>query len=170
MPQKDGPQPPQPPEFGRSFDPARYQLVGIALLSALVVAAIAGAFGIATGRAIDRGTGLALVVEYPERWRSKDVDTVEVEVTNTSGRDLPRIDVAFDRAYFHAYAASRFEPRVSYLTDEAYVVTLHDVHADETRLITTVVKADMYWAQAGVVTASTAETSARVRLRSFVFP
>lgn len=170
MPRKEGPQPPQPPEFGRAFDPARYQLVGIALLSALIVAAVAGAFGTATSHAIDRSPSLAVVVGYPERWRSKDVHTIEVEVTNTSGRDLPRVDVAFDRGYFHAYAASRFEPRVSYVTDEAYAVVLHDVRADETRLVTTEVKADTYWVQEGLVTVTTADALAQVRLRSFVFP
>ncbi len=170
MARKDGPQPPRPPEFGRSFDPARYQLVGIALLSALIVAAVAGAFGIATGHAIDRSVGLTLVVDYPERWRSKDVYTIEVDVTNTSGRDLPRIDVAFDRRYFHAYAATRFVPRVAYVTAEAYVVELHDVRAGETRLVTTEVKADALWLQDGDVVASGVDASARVRLRSFVFP
>jgi hypothetical protein len=170
MPRKDGPQPPRPPEFGRSFDPARYQLVGIALLSALIVAAVAGAFGIATGHAVDRGAVVALVVAYPERWRSKDVHTIEVEVTNTSARDLSRIDVAFDRRYFHAYAATSFEPNISSVTDEAYLVVVHDVRPDETRLVTTEVRADRYGVQDGFVTASTMDGSARVRLRSFVFP
>ncbi len=170
MSRVDGPRPPRPPEFGRSFDPARYQLVGIGLLSALIVAALAGAFGIATGHAVARGTGIALVVDYPERWRSKDVYTIEVEVTRTGARDVVPIAVAFDRRYFHAYAATRFEPNVAYVTDDAYVVELRDVRPGETRLITTEVQADTYWVQEGFVTATSGDASARVRLRSFVFP
>lgn len=170
MPREEDPRPPQPPDFDRAFAPAWNQIVGIALLIALIVVALAGVFGPTTGEVAAANGDVALTVDYPVRWRSKASHTVAVEVTNTSARVLPRVEVAFDRSYFETYAATRFEPDLAYVTDEAFVIELRDVRAGETRLVTTEIAARAYGSRSGTVAASNEDATARVQVQSIVFP
>jgi hypothetical protein len=164
------PQPPAPPPLARTYAPHRYQVFGVGVMVALIVAAVAGTFGPSSERGMDRADALHLEIEYPSRWRNGGTFTLAALVTNASERTHGRVDVAFDRGYVEAYAATDFEPAIAHVTEDAFVVSLFDLRAGETRRVTTTLLADALGRTSGSVAATTGDSTAHVPLRSFVFP
>jgi hypothetical protein len=163
---QDTPQPPQPPEVGRSLRLYRYQWVGLPVLGLIVVLALLGVFGNTSGEATARGDALALRVEHPTRFRYKEIAPLRVWVTNGSGRTIDTVRVHFATAYVLAFSNASFTPSVT----APFVVELAEVRPGETRLVAGELQAERYGSHEGTVAAVSASDSVAVAVETLVFP
>ena len=94
--QNDADRPPQPPDIRRRLRFERFHLVGLLAFAAVPVLALFNVFGERWERASTRAGALELRVLYAERYRYRQLSSVEVLVTNTSSRWIDTLTVAFD--------------------------------------------------------------------------
>lgn len=170
MPDAEIPQPPQPPSIGRALKPHASQVVGVGVLVLIVVLALLGVFGETHGRATAEGPPFRLEVTYPERFRYKTIDSVDVTVTNTGDEAVSSLTVRFDRAYIDAFSTTTFTPSLTRVTSDAYEVDVSDLAPGETQPVSVEVQAEAYWGHPGFVEAATPEADVRVDVHSFVYP
>ena len=170
MPDAEIPRPPEPPTIGRGLKPYASQVVGVSLLLLIVALALLGVFGETHAQATAEGAPLRLEVTYPERFRYKTIDTIDVTVTNTGGETLPAVTVRFDRAYIDAFSTTTFTPSLTRVTSDAYEVDLSDLRPGDTQPVTVQVQAEAYWAHTGFVEAESPDQDVRVDVDSFAFP
>ena len=156
------------PEVPRRFRLHPYQWVGIPLMFLVPVPALLGVFGETWERAEALGGGLALEVRYADRYRYKQINTVEAWVENRSGARLDTVVVAFDEAYVREFSALTFVPAAT----EAFEVALYDVAPGERRLVWAEFQAEHYGRHEGALRAYVpgAPDTASVVLSTLVFP
>lgn len=164
------PQPPRAPEIGRAFHPKYTQVVGVALLLAIVVLALFGAFGTSEARIRAEADPVRVEARYPTRLRFKTIHTIDIEVTNTSSSTLDSVVVRLERPYVDAFSTVSFAPSLTRLTAQAYEVELLDVEPGEIRPVSVEVQAEDYWGHPGFIEARAGEAAARVAVHTTVYP
>jgi len=164
--QKGSDRPPQPPDIRRRLCFERFHLVGLLVFVAVPVLALLGVFGERWGRVQARAGALELRVLYPERYRYRQISSVEVLVTNTSGRRIDTLTVAFDTAYISRFSNIMISPPPV----RGYEVDLLDVEPGGTRLVVAEIQGFCYWRHRGQVTAAAGTDTVRVDLETLVFP
>lgn len=163
-------QPPQPPQLERKLRFHLTQLVGVPLLALLPVLAVVGIFGVGRGEAQAEDGALALRVSYPERFRLKMIEPLEIYVRNAGDAPLAVV-VRLDTNYLTAFSNVEITPGPTLVSDEVYEVSLGEVQPGETRLVSVELQAERYWQHRGSVSAtSDAGDRAELAFGTFVIP
>jgi hypothetical protein len=134
------PDPPPPPEVPRHVRFHRYQWVGLTLLAVLPLLAIAGVFGETWRVESASGAGLEVSTRYPDRYRYKQLTSVEVWLTNTSAAVLDTVTVALDTALANRFSTVRALPAFA----DPYETEVTNVAPGETRLVVIELQSERY--------------------------
>jgi len=101
---------PRAPAMRRRIALTRKQWIGLPVLAVVPVLALAGVFGERSTTTAARSTTIQIFVRYPERFRYRQVQSLEVSVRNVSTSPLDTVRVALDTSYVTRFAAVRIEP------------------------------------------------------------
>jgi len=159
-------EPPEAPPMRRRFRTDPFQLIGLAFIAAVPILAVAGIFGMSRAEVAGRGGGLELTVRYVEHLRFGQTHNVEIVVTNAGTRAIDTLTVAMDPSYLRGFTDATWTPSPA----RAYEVDRADVEAGESRLVVVTLRADRDGRHTGAVTATAGGDTARVVLRTFIFP
>lgn len=110
IPKSEVPQFPQPPEVGRRPRLYGYQWVGLPLIALVVILALLGVFGESFGETAEEGSALSMRIEYPTRFRYKEINPIHVWMTNRTTQALDTVTVAFDKSYLLEFSNVSFIP------------------------------------------------------------
>lgn len=162
------PQPLQVRDLPRHLKFYRYQWVGLPLLLLMPVLALLGVFGETWDHVEDAGAELTLRVEYPTRYRYKQINTVQVFVQNTASSTLDTVVVAFDPAYIRRFSTLMFIPSPK----QPFEIELLDVKPGETRLVWVELQGEQYGRHQGTIEAYRPASldTARVVVNTLIFP
>jgi len=163
----DSPRPPEPPEIEPEFRLLPGQWVGICLLLAIPLLALAGVFGESreTGRA--RTAELAIQVSHPDRFRFKMLSGLRVDVTNTTAAVLDTVTIDIDTAYLGRFSTVAAIPAF----ERPYTIRLIDLEPGETRRVQVEIQGEHYGRHHGEIRIGAAGAdTARLPVRTFVFP
>lgn len=164
---QEPPRPPRAPEIVRKFKLYRHQWVGIPLMMSIPVLALLGVFGESWDTARAASAQLEIELRYPTRFRYKQLNEMDVYVTNTSAQRLDTVTVAFDTMYTSRFSTVTFLPDAS----EAYAVELLAIEPGERRLIRVELQAERYWRHTGDVAAwAIGGDTARIPVSTIIFP
>jgi predicted secreted protein len=158
----------QVPDHQRRVKLPRSQWVGVGLIMLVPVLALFEVFGESAAEAEGTSAELAIRVQYPTRFRYKQLNTVQVLVRNVSGAPIDTVFVSFDSTYASRFSTVTFIPAAQ----EPFVVELTDVRPGSTRLVHAELQAEQYGRHHGAIKAyrtGSADT-ARVPLRTIIFP
>jgi hypothetical protein len=163
----DPPQPPQPPQIERRIELPAPQVVGVAILFLIPLAALLGVFDRSSRDEHAEVAGLEVHLTYPERMRYHQSGSIEVTIRNTSAYRSDSMRVTFDPAYLERFASVTFAPSA----DEAYSVALPGLDPGRERRVRVDLEADRGGRQRGWVQVEAGPTGhAELPLRTFVFP
>lgn len=162
---------PPPPAMRRRLAFGVPQLVGIPLLLALPVLALFRVFGAESAEATVSAPGLEATISYPERFRYKTREPLEIDVRNTGSEVLPRVTVTVDRVWLSAFSEVGFTPQAERIDERGYVLELRDIPPGGHRIVVGSVQGERYGRHEGTV-AIAADPGSRVeaRLSTVVFP
>lgn len=165
---EDAEQPPQPPEIGRKLDLPMSQVAVVLLFAAIVMLAAFGFFGETRGTTSSRGsTSLELNVDYPARFRYKQINPLQVFVTNRTAALLDTVTVAFDTAYIAPFSNESFTPSAV----RAWEVELTGLKPGETRRIEVGLQGERYGRHTGSISAYfTGSDTATATVSTIIFP
>jgi hypothetical protein len=165
-PNPDATAPPPPPEVVSRLSFTRKQYLGIPLLAIVPVLTLLGVFGEerATARAVSRT--LEMRIEYPSRFRYRQVESLDISLENFSSRTLDTVTVSLDTAYISRFSSVRIEPEPTM----PYIVSMTDVRPRETRIIHAELWGERYGSHRANITAATSIDTIRQQIRTFVFP
>ncbi len=158
--------PPQPPDIRRRLRFEPFHLEGLLAFAAVPVLALFGVFGERWERAYARTGALDLRVLYAERYRYRQISSVEVLVTNTSGRWIDTLTIAFDTSYISRFSNIVINPPPA----RGYEVDLTGVEPGGTRLVVAEIQGFRYGRHHGAVIAAAGADTARVDVETLVFP
>lgn len=160
-------QPPKAPEIDRRFHLRRWQWIGIPLLLLVPVLAVIGFFGETRATAHARTSELAIQVEYPTRYRYKMINSLRLNVTNTSPGQLDTVTGLLDTSY-----PARFSTVVAIPPFEhPYSIPIVGLKPDEVRRVRVELQGEHYGRHTGElrITAGGADTAV-IKLSTFIFP
>jgi hypothetical protein len=160
------PSPPPAPSINPKIQLTLKQRIGLPILLAVPILALFGIFGETEAHAHTTSGSIDLEVSYPARFRYRQVQSLRVSVRNLSSGVADTITVSFDTAYVSRFSSVRFEPA----TKSAYTVDLTDVKPSESRLVSVELWGQDYGYHRGTVVARHGSDSAKVHLRTLVFP
>lgn len=144
----------------------RKQWVGLPVLALIPVLALFGVFGERTATITTATPSLGVRVAYPERFRYRQSERLEVAVTNRSARALDSIRVSLDTAYLARFGDVRVEPAPLI----PYDVWLARVAPGETRLVVVELMGKQYWRHSASLGVAMGDERAEVHFSSLVFP
>lgn len=169
--EKDNSRPPEPPETSRKIQFHLVQLIGIPLILIIPVLALFGVFGESEEKVGAANSEFEMQVEYPSRFRYKQINPLEVSLRNISSNKIPVLTVAFDRSYISEFSETQFTPDVKDVTGTNYKVELRDIEPGETRRVSVSLQGEHYGLHKGAVTALAENGSkAEVKVSTFIFP
>jgi hypothetical protein len=147
---------------------SRSQWIGVVALFLVPILALFGTFGESQAQVQGASAELVIRVEYPTRYRYKQIDRVRVEVENASSATLDTVTVAFDSAYVSRFSTLMFIPAAK----EPFTVELAPLPPQSTRLIWVELQAERYGWHHGSLRAWRRGSSdtAIVPLRTIIFP
>lgn len=161
-------QPPQPPELDRSLNLPGSQIAGVLAFALIVLLAGFGFFGETRATSSSSGSAaLDLKVDYPARFRYKQVNPLQVFVTNRSATLLDTVTVVFDTAYIAPFSNVSFTPAAA----RAWEVELTGLRAGETRRIEVGLQGERYGRHTGHISAySSSSDTASAKVSTIIFP
>lgn len=163
--------PPKPPEFIRKFKFNLVQLIGIPIFLIIPVLALFGVFGESADKVRASSAEFEMQVEYPTRFRYKQVNPVEVSLRNTSSQIIPALTVSFDHFYISKFSETQFTPQVKEVIENSYKVELNYIQPGETRRVSVSLQGEHYGRHNGSITAETERGSrADVNISTIIFP
>ncbi|HEX6314538.1 MAG TPA: hypothetical protein VFZ73_06740 [Gemmatimonadaceae bacterium] len=130
--------------------------------------AMFGVFGESQAQAHGASADLELRVDYPTRYRYKQIDRVRVEVQNVSGAQLDTVTVAFDSSYTSRFSTLMFIPAAK----EPFSVELTHLAPGSTRLVWVELQAERYGRHRGALRAwrHGGSDTVSVALSTIIFP
>ena len=142
----EGESPPQPPNVRRAIRLTWGQRILLPLLLAVVLLALAGAFG--ESRADIHATSGSLDVRLtcPSRLRYRQSQSLELEVRNSGGARLDEVRVGLDQDYLSHFAAVHVMPP----DQPAATVSLGPLEPGAAARMTIELAGDDYWRHRGV--------------------
>lgn len=159
-------EPSELPEITRKLKFGGWQAAGLGLIVLIPVLAAFEVFGEGSATAAQRASTLAISAEFPARIRHGTPEEVTVLATNTAAAPLDTITVRFDSSYVARFTDPQFVPSAG----DAYEVELADVGPGETRVIRLGVRANEYGRHRGEIAVFHHADTARVTVRTTVFP
>jgi hypothetical protein len=169
-PPRSSPTPPPAPLISRRLAPTPKQWIGLPLLAAIPILTLFGVFG--ERRAIGRASSSAIemTVNYPDRFRYRQVQPLDVSVRNVSGRAIDSVTVSLDTAYISRFSSVRIDPAPRV----AYEVSLGHLAPGESRIVAAELWGQHYGAHRGRIIATvpgvTRADTLSVDIRTIVFP
>jgi hypothetical protein len=145
------PRPPQPPPVDRRFVLSRHA-IGASLLAILPVLALLGLFGESQATRTEGDDAALVTVEFPERFRYKQLQWVEIRVENTSSEAIPLVVVTVDSGYLDRFSEVAFVPEPTEVTRDVYRFEIRDLATGDSRVISSGLQAERYWLSEGEVT------------------
>lgn len=159
-------QPPQPPEIRRRIRLNRRQVLGLLVLAAISAFAVFGLFEAWTTE-VARSDAFQVRVRYAKRYRYKEMNPLDVYVTNTSSQVIDTVTVVFESAFVLWFASVSFTPSPA----EAFEIELAGLRPDETRLVRAELESERYGRHDGEISVSDgAADTVRVRLSTVILP
>lgn len=156
------------PDRPRKLRMHTFQLIGIPLLILIPVLALLNVFGVTRDYAEDSSAEVTLRVEFPTRYRYKQIENVQVEVENLSQHRIDTLIVAFDRTYVQNFSTPTFIPSPS----EPFEVEVSNMEPGSTRRIWAELQGESYGRHTGWVAAyrKGGIDTARVDIATILFP
>lgn len=156
------------PDQPRSLRLHPFQWVGIPLIFLIPVLALFNVFGETRDYAEEAGSEIALRVEYPTRYRYKQIESVHVEVENVSLARIDTIVVSFEPAYVRRFSTPNFIPAPT----EPFEVEIYRVEPGTRRQVWAELQGERYGRHHGTIEAyrSGSQDTARVRVSTIIFP
>jgi hypothetical protein len=158
--------PPEPPVVAPRLVFTRKQYFGLPLLALIPVLTLLGVFGEKreSSRAISRS--LEMRIAYPSRLRYRQIESLDIALTNVSGRMLDTVTVSLDTAYITRFSSVRIDPQPK----TPFVIAMADLRPQETRLVHAELWGERYGShRAEIIGAASADT-VRQQIHTFVFP
>jgi hypothetical protein len=159
-------EPPLAPTIERRLDLTWRQRIGLPLIAAIPLLALFGLFGERSATIHTSSAALELRVTYPERFRYRQSQRLEIVVRNIARRSIDTIHVSIDTAYLSRFSTVHIEPAPR----TSFVVDVTNVSPGESRLIAVELSGDRYGRHGGRISAATSEDSVVIPIRTFVFP
>lgn len=135
--------------------------------------AILGLFGETFTTTQAQNDRMTIQVRYATRYRYKLENPVEVAVFNASPAPLATVEVRFAKAYIDQFADAAFTPQVKRITDQFYIVELHDLQPAETQVVTVSLQGERYGRHRGVIVvvdAGNPTNEVATPLATWIFP
>lgn len=142
------------------------QMLGIGLLMLIPVLALFNVFGDGDATVRARSSTLSMTVEYSPRLRHATADVVVAEIRNSSGAFMDTVTVIFDSSYVSKVSEPRFTPPAS----RAFELDLLAMRPGESRRIELAFSSENYGWHSGDILALHKGDTARVSVRTLVFP
>lgn len=158
--------PPQAPPIDRYVKLRPLHRGLVSALFVIVALAAFGLFGETRGAVEARSEGLALRIDYPTRFRYKQVNPMRVYVRNVSGKAIDTVRVRFDDSYIDPFSNVTFTPSAS----EVWQVVLTGLKPGQTRRIQVHLQGEQYGRHTGTVMATSNIDSVRTEVSTFIFP
>jgi hypothetical protein len=144
-----------------------HQWLALPLLFAIPVAAIAGAFG-------ERSTSLSVAahnievhLRSPRVFRYRQLEPLQLSITNRSPAALPSLSITFDTAYVARFARVRFIPEVT----EPYIIQLDTLPPGATTIVMAELEGARYGSHRGAIYIQQGRKQIlRLPLRTWVLP
>ncbi|MFL5613596.1 MAG: hypothetical protein ACJ796_08050 [Gemmatimonadaceae bacterium] len=157
---------PEPPSLPRQIRLTRKQLLGLPLIVLVPLLTLLGVFGEHQGTVGVEHGPFSVVVRYPDRFRYRQVQQLDISLVNLSQRAIDTVRVSLDTAYISRFSSVRIIPTPR----SAFVVELSGVGPGERRLVTAELWGERYGVHRGRIVVSAGTDSASVELRTLVFP
>lgn len=152
------PEPPQPPNTKHKISFYRHQIIGMAVIILIPVLALFGLFGETRGKIKASSDDFSIEVEYPERFRYKTIQALDITVENTS--EVSQIaTVTIDKDYISRFSNVTFSPQPKNVTDKAYIFEVGPISPRDKEVIAGEVQAEQYGRFEGVVGAGLGTTT-----------
>lgn len=161
-----GVEPPELPKLRRRLSFGLMQSVGLAVLLLIPILALFRLFGQGEAFVTGQSGQLKITAEYSERLRHGSADVLVAQVTNSGANAMDTVTVIFDSTYMSRLSEPRFTPPVA----RAFELDLIDIGPGETRRIELDFYAEENWSHEGDILAVHAGDTARVTVKTFVFP
>lgn len=145
-----------------------FQLIGIPLLVLIPILALLNVFGETRDYAEDSSSEVRLRVEFPTRYRYKQIESLQVEIENVSQDVIDTLIVVFDRTYVESFSTPTFIPSAS----RPFEVEVSNIEPGSTRRIWAELQGESYGRHIGWVAAYRKGRldTARVDIATFIFP
>lgn len=164
---KSDDQPPSPPSTRRRIHLSIPQAVGVGILLLVPILALFGVFGESWAVARGGSGGIELEVRYPDRYRYKQLNEMEVTVRNRTARVIDTLTIRVDPRYLDRFSTVQSIPSQQGL----YEVPLVAVQPGEQRRAHIEYQAERYGRHSGALIATDGGAdTARVQLQTIVFP
>lgn len=150
----------------RRFALTRKQRFGLPFLVAIPILTLFGVFGERQADTRIATADIAASIRYPERFRYRQVQSLDVTVTNLTPNEIDTVSVSLDTAYISRFSSVRIEPAPS----RAFVVDLVHLEPGMSRLVSAELWGERYGRQHGVITVATKRDTASARISTLVFP
>lgn len=158
--------PPEPPAPRRKFSLRPVHATLLLLLFLITVLAAFGVFGETRTTTGTQSSILGLNIEYPKRFRYKQISPMRVHVRNRTQQPMDTVTVAFDSTYLDPFSNVTFTPSAS----KPWVVELTDLKPGEQRRIQVGLQAEKYGHHRGMVAAAHKSDTVRAEVSTFIFP
>jgi hypothetical protein len=152
------PRPPEPPPVDRRFVLSRHAL-GAMLLALLPILALSGLFGESQATRTAAAGDVRATVEFPERFRYKQLQWIEIRVENTSSDVIPLVVVTVDSSYLDRFSEVAFVPGPTDVTSDTYRFEIQDLAAGDSRVVSSGIQAERYWLSDGRITVTAGEAA-----------
>jgi hypothetical protein len=129
------PEAPKPPEIKRriAFNPT--QAIGMPLILLIPALGLAGLFDTTQTTVEREENGYRVSVRYPERFRHKNGEPMQITVENNTGTSVPKLEVKLSRKYLDAFQNSQFIPDPQEIDAEHVTFQFDNVGEGEMRRI-----------------------------------
>jgi hypothetical protein len=159
-------QPPKAPPMRRRLSLTSKQWIGLPALAAVPLLAVFGFFGERRAEEHAKSSSIALDVWSPERFRYRQVQSLDITVRNVSRRAIDTLEVSLDTAYMSRFSSVRIQPSPR----RTFVVALTDVKPGEARLVSAELWGERYGRHRGRIVAAAGGDTASVWVNTLVFP
>lgn len=161
-----GARPAEAPDLSRRIMLTRKQLIGLPLLLLVPLLSLFGVFGEHRTEIHVESGSLSVSVNYPDRFRYRQMQRLDIALRNTSTRPIDTLRVSLDTGYVSRFASVRIVPAPR----SAFVVDLIGVVPGATRVVTAELWGEQYGVHRGRIVASAGADSAVLDVRTIVFP
>lgn len=143
-----------------------YQWVGIPLLGLIVLLALGHVFGPASAQERAQASSLSVEVQYPTRFRYKQIDRIWIRVTNLSSRMIDTVQVEVDPEYLRAFSNVSATPAF----ESVYRIPITHLEPGEVAEVKIGIQAERFGRHEGWIRISSPRDTARISVHTFAFP
>jgi hypothetical protein len=158
--------PAPPPPTTRRLALTRKQVIGLPLLAAVPLMGLLGVFGERSAHTTTASARLEVTIRYPERFRYRQIESLEISVRNRSATMIDTVHVWLDTAYITRFSSVRIEP----MPQRAFAIALLHVEPGESRLVAAELWGERYGRHSGRLVVSANADTASARISTLVFP